>query len=119
MRTRQRIQNFLGWAATSSFDLVVTRGVSRLRVQEARYGIGDLINGDGKHGRRIGRATTVSRFALAGVANDDAFVLAFAAVGAVARGICGTVKANDRCAERGCEMQRPGIRRDYKFRAVD
>lgn len=43
MRTRQRIQNFLGWAATSSLDLVVTRVASGRRVQETRYGIGNLI----------------------------------------------------------------------------
>jgi len=110
MRTRQRIQNFLGWTAMSSCDLVVTRGASRFRVQETRYGVGNLVNGDRKHGRRIGRAAAVSRFALAGVADDDTFSVAFAAVRAVARRIGGAVEADDRCAERRGEMQRASIR---------
>jgi hypothetical protein len=90
----------------SSCDLVVTRGASRFRVQETRYGIGNLISGDRKHGRRIGRAAAVSRFALAGIADDDGS----ATVGAVARGIGGAVEADDGRAERGGEMQRAGVR---------
>jgi hypothetical protein len=90
----------------SSCDLVVTRGASRFRVQETSYGVGNLISGDRKHGRRIGRAAAVSRFAFAGIADDDRR----AATGTVARRIGGAVEANDGRAERGGEMQRSGIR---------
>jgi hypothetical protein len=90
----------------SSCDLVVTRGASRFRVQETRYGVGNLISGDRKHGRRIGRAATVSRFALGGIAGDDRA----ATEGTVARRIGGAVEANDGRAERGGEMQRAGVR---------
>src|SRR5580700_271184 len=118
MRTRQRIQNFLGWAATSSFDLVVTRGTSCFRADKACNGVGDLVNGDRKHGRRIGRAAAISRFALAGIANDDTLDLVWAGVWAVARGIGGAVEADDWGAERGSEMQRTGVRGDDEFRAT-
>src|SRR5580704_391415 len=98
----------------SSCDLVVTRGASRFRVQETRYGVGNLIRGDRKHGRRIGRAAMVGSFALGGIADDDRR----AAVGTVARRIGGAVEADDRRAERRGEMQRAGVSGDYKFRTV-
>ena len=99
MRTRQRIQNFLGCAATSSLDFVVTRGASGFRAAgETCYGIRDLINGDRKHGRRIGRAAAVGRFALARIADDSTLILAFGFVRAVARRISGAVEADDGCA---------------------
>src|SRR5579863_278832 len=118
MRTRQRIQNFLGCAATSSFDLVVTRGASRFRADKTCNGVGDLVNGDRKHRRRIGRAAAIGRFALSGIANDDTVDFVWARVWAVARGIGGAIEADDWRAKRGGKVQRAGVRRDDEFCAA-
>ena len=74
----------------------------------------NLLDCNRKHGVRIGCSAAISRFTAAGISDTDAGV----AVGAVARWIGRAEEADGRSSERGGEMQRTGIRGDYKFRAA-